>query len=75
MPVSLVLKLLITSWCMEPPDNMEGVYLLDPISGIGVVSKVQFTFTWSSGVPLTVHVNIACPPDITVPGVGKVVSK
>ena len=68
MPVSLAFKLLITSWCMEPPDKMEGVYFSDPESGIGVLPKVQFTFTWSSGVPLTVHVNVACPPDITVPG-------
>ena len=68
MPVSLAFKLLIISWCLEPPDKVEGVYLPDPVSGISVVPKVQFTFTWSSGVPLTVHVNIACPPDITVPG-------
>ena len=53
---------------MESPGKMEGTYLLDPVAGICVVSNVQFTLTWSSGVPLTVHVNIACPPDITVPG-------
>ena len=47
---------------------MEGMYLSNPVSGIGTVPKVQFTFTWSSGVPLTVHVNTACPPDITVLG-------
>ena len=47
---------------------MKEVYLPNPVSGIGVVPNVQFTFTWSSSVPLTVHVNIACPPDITVPG-------
>ena len=68
MPVSLAFKLLIISWCLEPPGKVEGVYLPDPVSGIGVVSNVQFTFTWTSGVPLTVHVNITCPPDITVPG-------
>ena len=53
---------------MESPGKMEGTYLLDSVSGIGVVSNVQFTFTWSSGVPITVQFNIACPPDITVPG-------
>ena len=47
---------------------MEVVYFSDPESGIGILSKVQFTFTWSSGIPFTVHVNIACSPDITVPG-------
>ena len=52
---------------MEPPDKMEGVYFSDPESEIAILPKVQFTFTWSSGVPLTVHVNVACPPDITVP--------
>ena len=49
-------------------DKMKGVYLSDPVSEIGILPKVQFTFTWSSGVPLTVHVNTACPPNITVLG-------
>ena len=52
---------------MESLDKMKVVYFSDPESGIGNLPKVQFTFTWSSGVPLTVHVNTACAPNITVP--------
>ena len=50
---------------MESLDKIEVVYFSDPESGIGILPKAQFTFTWSSGVPLTVHLNIACPPNIT----------
>ena len=51
---------------MESLDKMEVVYFSDPESGIGILPKAQFTFTWSSGVPFTVHVNTACAPNITI---------